>query len=47
MNGYEYEPDEETNSMCVIKGMVCPFGYKFIPGGDACELKLQICLEGQ
>jgi hypothetical protein len=43
-NEYQYEPNRQE--ICVIPGLICPFGYAVTPTGDGCALKAQICEDG-
>ena len=35
-NDYQYEANRE--GICVIPGLICPFGYAVTPAGDGCVL---------
>ncbi len=37
IDGYKYTPDSQ--GICVIPGLICPFGYQVAPGGNGCDLK--------
>jgi hypothetical protein len=41
IDDYQFEPNDE--GICVIDGLICPFGFKVTYDGNACELKNQVC----
>ena len=42
LNGYQFTDNGE--GICTIPGLICPFGYKHTPNGEACEINLKACI---
>lgn len=41
-DGYQYVPNSE--GVCIIPGIRCPFGYELTPTGNGCTLMAQVCI---